>query len=136
MAAKKKQAKAPKAPKLTAAQKRSLNKEPKVLALPETTLLKLEKLSTQIRAIDSELVIAQSLRTAYLQKIDVSQELPRFDSKITTLKTERQQSEEAYRALTKATEDDLGIKLADYAYDDVTGVLRKIGEDDEGGSPT
>lgn len=107
----------------------SKHKLPKVLTLTELELAKMEKLSAQIRAADGEQVIALSQRNAYIQKIDPSGVIAKLDSRVAALKQERQEAEAAYREVSQLVEKRLGIKLAEYAYDDTTGVLRSISED-------
>lgn len=104
-------------------------KKAKALVLTELELAKMEKLSTQIRAVDSEQVITLSQRNAYIQKIDPSGTLSKLEAKVNALKQERQEAEAAYRGVSADVEKRLGIKLSEYAYDDVTGVLRNILED-------
>jgi hypothetical protein len=102
---------------------------PKALVLTELELAKMEKLSTQIRAVDSEQVITLSQRNAYIQKIDPSGVLSKLEAKVNALKQERQEAESSYRSVSADVEKRLNIKLSEYAYDDVTGVLRNILED-------
>ncbi len=104
-------------------------KPPELLKLDEFTLLRLEKMVAQTRAINSELIITNSLRQGFLQKIDPNQDLPKFDQRIQALHTERNATEALYKELLKVTGKKLGVDLADYAYDDETGVLRKTKED-------
>lgn len=111
-----------------AAAKRAAMKEPKVLKLTEVELLKVEKLTSQLRACDNEIVLTQATKNAYIQQIDPQGQLGKFDSKIQALKRERMEAEATYKELSSKVNARLGIDLKDYAYDDNTGVLRKIGE--------
>lgn len=105
------------------------SREPVVTQLMETELLRMEKLSTQIRACDGDQMITLSQKNAYISKIDPQGVLARFDQKLTALRQERGEAEVEYKGVTEAVEKRLGIKLVDYAYDDKTGILRKIGDD-------
>jgi hypothetical protein len=116
--------------------KQSAQKDPAVLSLTENELLRMEKLSTQVRACDSEVMITLSQKNGYIQKIDPQGALGRFDQKINALKQERSEAEVGYRTTTAQVEARLGIKLKDYAYDETTGVLRKIGDEVAAKAPT
>lgn len=105
------------------------SREPVVTQLTETELLRMEKLSTQIRACDGDQMITLSQKNSYIAKIDPQGVLARFDQKLTALRQERGEAEVEYKAVTEAVEKRLGLKLSDYAYDDKTGILRKIGDD-------
>ncbi len=108
------------------AEKLAKSAEPELMRLDENTVLKLEKLSNQLRAVDSETVITGNLRQSYLQKIDPEQNLLKFDQKLEALRAERQKAQVQYVGLAKSIGDRLGITLSDYSYDDETGVLRKL----------
>jgi hypothetical protein len=116
--------------------KQSSQKDPTVLSLTENELLKMEKLSTQVRACDGEVMITLSQKNGYIQKIDPQGVIGRFDQKINALKQERSEAEAAYKTVTSQVEVRLGIKLKEYAYDEATGVLRKIGDETVAKGPT
>lgn len=104
----------------------SRDSEPSSVQLTEVELLKMEKLSTQVRACDADTVITQAQRASHLSKIDPQGLIARFDLRIQALRKEREEAEVAYRAVTAGIEKRLGIKLHEHSYDDKTGVLHKL----------
>ena len=105
------------------------SREPEQLHLTENEVLKMEKLSTQVRACDGDQMITLSQKNAYIQKVDPQGVIARFDQRLTALRQERQEAEQEYRAVTALINKRLGIDLKDYAYDDKSGVLRKVDGD-------
>jgi hypothetical protein len=102
---------------------------PDLLQLTELELAKMEKLSTQLRACDGEVMITLSQKNAYIHQIDPQGAIQKFDQKINALKQERVEAEMEYKTVSAGVETRLGIKLSDFAYDDKTGVLRNIAEE-------
>ena len=131
-----KEVKAPITPRLTKAQLAKLQAEPKVMALSEVELLRMEKLSTQVRACDNEIIINQSLKSNFISQIDPAGQLQKFDSKLQALKQERMAAENEYKLLSKSIGDRYKIDMKEFAYDDQTGVLRRVAGEDVGEATT
>jgi hypothetical protein len=106
--------------------KRENHKDPVTLKLNELELAKLEQFSSKIRACESERMVVLSQKNAYIQQIDPGQNLAKFDAKMAALRQEREDADSGYQIVSKTVGDRLGIKLSEYAYDDVSGQLNHL----------
>ena len=106
--------------------KRENSKDPKTLKLTELELARLEQYSERIRAAGSEHMVVLSQKNAYIQQIDPSQNIAKFDAKLLALRNEQTQGNEAYASVAKQAGERLGIDLREYSYDDVSGQLNHI----------
>jgi archaellum component FlaC len=107
----------------------SQDAEPVLLRMSEIELLKTEKLAATIRAAKSEAMQAMAMKRAFLLQIDPKNQIAGFDFQITNLNREQQTAQSELEELRKNIEARLGIDLKQYAYDDVSGVLRPLPTD-------
>lgn len=91
--------------------------EPVVLKLDELTVLKLGKLSAQIRAASSELAMQSAHKAALLKQIDPQNKLEGFDKKILALHGEYSSAKRDYIDVVEQVKLKLGIDLKEYTYD-------------------
>lgn len=99
-----------------------------LLKLTENEVLRLDKFHALVRAANAELLTMLGERKAYLQKVDPGGILENMARRIQALREEKAASEAGYKESLASAEKRLGISLKDYAYDEVTGILRPVGQ--------
>lgn len=101
--------------------------EPQPLALTEVELLRLDRGLAEQRAITAETNLLLRERMDLLAKIDPQGILKRLDAEIQKRKAEMASSRQRHEEVSATIEKRLGVKLAEYSFDDVTGTLHHLG---------
>lgn len=100
--------------------------EPTVLSLTEVELLKLKLAETEIRYNNLAANAKLAERNQYLAKIDPENKLGRMESEIRQNLDKASSTKTRYSEVIASIESRVGIKMADYSYDDETGALIPI----------
>lgn len=97
--------------------------EPNIPSLTESELLRLKVHEAEQRAATAEANLRIYERNAYLRKIDPEGKLAAYDQEIRDLIGRATASRGKYAETITKIESRVGIKMADYSYDDETGAL-------------
>jgi hypothetical protein len=100
--------------------------EPTALQLSKDELFRLQLTQFQARAFDAERALEIFKRDQLLKQIDPEGALQRMMALIRNRTDDAVKAKTEYAAVVQEIEGRLGIKLAEYAYDDLTGTLSKI----------
>lgn len=96
---------------------------PDVLVLTRDELLRLKLAETEIRASESAKKLALLERAQLLAKIDPSGQLAGLEQALSGAVSSGSKAMSAYSQVASEIETRLGIKLADFSFDDETGTL-------------
>jgi hypothetical protein len=129
---KKPEAKAPDAVKTAKPPKAKARKpkeqKPQLLSLSQDELLKLRLHESETVRWASEAHLRQGKRNEFLRKVDPQGLLSKMDEEIRAVAQKSQQCRMAYQQVAASVEKRLNIKLAEYSFDDETGVLLHAGK--------
>ena len=90
-------------------------------------MLRLSKTQERQRAALAEKTLLTAQRAALLAEIDPQGQLRKLEAEIAKRKAELVEVAQENAAVVKAVEARLGIRLAEYSFDDVTGTLHHLG---------
>lgn len=102
------------------------NDEPARLQLSEVETLRLARAHAETRAVRAEMTLLQQERALFLAKIDPGGVLRALDTRLSAKKTEMLEAQRLERDVRQQVEERLGVNLAQYSYDDVTGMLHEL----------
>jgi hypothetical protein len=97
------------------------------LALTEVEMLRLSRAQETQRAALAEQTLLQAERAALLAQIDPQGRLRAIDTEIGKRKAELARAKDDNAQAVAGIEARLGIRLAEYSFDDVTGTLHHLG---------
>lgn len=100
---------------------------PEPLALTRVEMLQLDRAHALVRAATSELKLYRTEKLAIVASLDPQGLIARIDGTIAHTKQEHADATAIQANARKEIETRLGINLAEFSYDDVTGALHKVG---------
>lgn len=101
----------------------AVSEVPKMLSLTAVERLELRLYESEAVRYAAEARLQQVKRDAYLRQIDPKGELAKMEAEIRGTAERSNVSRKRYVDVVKAVEGRLKVKLAEYSFDDETGVL-------------
>lgn len=102
------------------------DRHPKVMQLDELTREKLLRLDAEMRGAQDRATMHISALNSYIKQIDPSGRMQQLQTEVIALKKVYEDKAKSYAELCEDVGKKFSIKMQEYAFDDVTGILTPL----------